>query len=148
MIEQELRSESISLIDYSPLLSEFQRFKAQNWFPSHYHGGIKSGVCDEKLLEHFIALKLLDLNQWVSTDIYVDIAACTSPWASLLRQRLNVKAFAIDMSPVHPEFVDLSYYRSDDATQTSFDDNEISGASLQCAFEMFHGDGDTLLIKK
>lgn len=145
-IEVDLRALGIEITDYTPPEDRFQQFKANNWFPQNYHGGRASGVWDEKLLEHWIAGELLQLEQWAPSDIYVDMAACSSPWAMTLRERLGLAAFAIDLAPVGLAYHELPYYRSENATHTSFVDGEVRGASLQCAYEMFQGQDDRLLI--
>ena len=146
LIENDLLRLGISIVDYSPPPDQYILFKAGNWFPLNYHGGIASGVWDEKLLEHWIAANLLDLWKYRKHDVYVDIAACDSPWAKTLRERLGLAAYAIDMSPVGFKYRDLSYYRSENATATAFDDGQVMGASLQCAFEMFMNEDDQNLI--
>lgn len=88
------------------------------------------------------------MEHWSSDDVYVDIAACNSPWAKVLREQRGLSAYAIDLGPVGAAYSDLPYYRSEDATRTSFADASIRGASLQCAYEMFQGDHDHLLIKE
>lgn len=88
----------------------------------------------------------MDLEHWSPENIYVDIAACNSPWAKALRERRGLSAYAIDLSPVGAAYADLSYYRSEDATRTRFADASVRGASLQCAYEMFQGNHDRLLI--
>lgn len=145
-IETDLRALGIEMADYAPAPGLFQQFKAGAWFPPNYHGGEASGVWDEKLLEHWISGDLLGLWHWVKEDIYVDIAACNSPWAQVLHERLGLSTFAIDLGPVGPSYCHLPYYRSENATQTTFQDSSIAGASLQCAYEMFVGDDDQRLI--
>jgi Methyltransferase domain len=135
-----------SVTDYAPDPALFQQFKTKAWFPSNYHGGEAGGVWDEKLLEHWVAGDLLGLWHWGQDDIYVDIAACNSPWAQCLRERLGLSTFAIDLEPVGSSYRDLPYYRSENATQTTFKDSSITGASLQCAYEMFQGQDDQRLI--
>jgi hypothetical protein len=147
-IEIDLRALGEQVLDYSANPKEFDDFKRDGWFSPGYHGGIHSGVWDEKLLEHWIASDLLGLSSYASDDIYVDIAACSSPWACALRQKAGLTAFAIDYAESGEFYKDLSYYRKEDATLTSFEPGSIRGASLQCAYEMFTGDSDSLLIKE
>ena len=116
------------------------------WFPVDYHGGIHSGVWHEKLLEHYIAKDLLGLDFFASSDLYVDIAACGSPWAAILREKLEIKAYANDLAPVPEMYKALPFYISEDATHSSFSNESVKGASLQCAYEMFTGDSDIRLI--
>ena len=135
-IERALGNVGVLVHDYSPPLEKFCEFRKAGYFPEHYHGGPRSGVWDEKLLEHWIAADRLDLFKYDESDIYVDVAACGSPWAKALRERLRIQAYAIDLD-INPEFSGLDFYREENATQTRFADSSVRGMSLQCAFEMF-----------
>jgi hypothetical protein len=145
-IESDLKALGIKVFDYYLDPHGFQDFVELRWFPVGYHGGINSGVWYEKILEHYIAKDLIGLDSYNSSDIYVDIAASNSPWATILREKLEINAYAIDLSPVPEIYKSLPYYKSEDATHSSFPDQSVKGASLQCAYEMFTGDSDIKLI--
>ena len=140
-IEQELRELGIGVHDYSPPAQGFSGFQAAGYFPDDYHGGRKSGVWDEKLLEHWIAAEKLNLFNYSKDDIYIDVAACGSPWVKALRERHEIQAYAIDLV-VDQAFSTLDFYREENATKTRFLDSSVRGMSLQCAFEMFLGSDD------
>ena len=123
-------------------------FQTQNWFPKDYHGGIKSGVWDEKLLEHWIASEVIGLMKYNKSDIYVDVAAAGSPWAQVLRDRKGISAYAINLDEITSTYRSLYYYRVENATKTTFTDNNVMGMSLQCAYEMFMGEDDMLFIQE
>lgn len=142
-IERRIQEQGISCNDYIVDLEEFREFVQHMGFPLNYHGGITGGVYEEKLLEHFIAWKFLRLSS-AFQGVYVDVAACSSPWARLLRDK-GIEAYAIDLS-VPAEHSTLSYYRQEDATKTSFKNESISGGSLQCAYEMFVGENDIAVL--
>jgi hypothetical protein len=144
-IEAALSRSGISIIDFAPSVADFERFRAQNFFDPDYHGGLAGGVWDEKLVEHWISAQLLGLEHFSPQDIYVDVAACGSPWVRTLRERLGLQAFAIDLV-VDKAFRGQPYYRAENATQTPFRAASVKGASLHCAFEMFVRDDDTQLI--
>lgn len=146
MIEQSLRDLGIAIHDYMPSTEAFKKFKEENWFPPAYHGGQHSGVWDEKLLEYWLSSNLLGLKDYSKEDIFVDIAACDSPWAKTLRERLGITTFAIDLDSNNPAYRDLAYYRIEDATKTTFQPGSVTGCSLHCAYEMFMGDDDRNLI--
>lgn len=142
-IENRLLTLGVPCHDFSVDPMEFENFVKNSGFPAEYHGGLSSGVYYEKLLEHFVALKLLSLDEARSSP-YIDVAACDSPWAKLLRDR-GCEAYAIDLArPTEYSF--LPYYRQEDATHTTFADESIATASLQCAYEMFVGNHDTELL--
>jgi SAM-dependent methyltransferase len=146
-IESDLNAAGIMVHDYAPRVEDFAAFQAANYFPSNYHGGVGGQVWDEKLLEHWIAAERLGLMHYRPNDIYVDLAAGGSPWAKVMRERLGISAFAIDLKIV-PVYQDLAFYRAENATATSFADVSVNGVSLQCAFEMFMRDDDTNLLKE
>lgn len=136
-IECELKALGIAVHDYSPNPNVFKSFQAALWFPPDYHGGLNSGVWDEKLLEHWLASEMLGLMAYKSTDIYIDVAASNSPWVQKLREHQGIDAYAIDLCQVGKAYQHLPYYRVENATKTSFADASVTGASLQCAYEMF-----------
>ena len=146
-IESDLNATGIPVHYYTPRVEDFAAFQAANYFPLDYHGGINGTVWDEKLLEHFIAAERLGLMSYQPIDTYVDIAAGNSPWAKVLRERLGISAFAIDLK-IGSTYSDLNFYRKENATSTTFADASVKGASLQCAYEMFMGNDDTNLLKE
>jgi len=147
-IEHDLTSSVIEVLDYFPNPEAFVKFQSSEYFPSDYHGGLNSVVWDEKLLEHWIAFELLGLENYQSDDIYVDVAAASSPWAKILRDKFGISSFAIDLDHVGRNYQNLPYYKLENATATTFPDESVKGASLQCAYEMFMGDDDINFIKE
>ena len=148
LIEQELTKLGIPIKDYVVKAETFHQFKQDFLFPEDYHGGIKSGVWDEKLLEHFIAFERLGLKNYRPQDIYIDMAACGSPWAKILKEKQNLaSSYAIDVS-IAVQYAHLSYYKKENAISTSFSASSVKGASLQCAYEMFTGNDDIDLLKE
>jgi len=146
LIERELLALNISIENYTPSPASFNEFKVDNWFPLDYHGGQYSGVWDEKLLEHWLSCDRLGLMNYAKDEIFVDVAAASSPWAEMLRTRKGLLAFAVDLFEIGTAYKNLSYYRIEDATQTSFHAATVQGLALHCAFEMFMGEDDTRLI--
>jgi SAM-dependent methyltransferase len=145
-IEADLRGRGIAVHDYVPRAEALAEFRAAGYFVRDGYKSAYASVWDEKVLEHWIAAERLGLMTYRPADVYVDIAAGNSPWAQILRTRLGISAFAIDLGAVGADFRDLPYYRTEDATATAFADASVSGASLQCAYEMFMRDDDTKLL--
>lgn len=146
-IESDLHAAGITVHDYAPKVEDFAAFQAANYFPQDYCGGVLASVWDEKLLEHWIAAERLGLMSYQPADTYVDIAAGSSSWAKVLRERLGISAFAIDLK-VGPAYSELHFYKEENATSTTFADASVNGVSLQCAYEMFMRDDDTNLLKE
>ncbi|OYT98226.1 MAG: hypothetical protein CFE40_13250 [Burkholderiales bacterium PBB1] len=108
--------------------------------------GMPCSVYDEKLLEHFVAWGLLDLDASVQRWPYLDIASASSPWVRMLRDQ-GLTTLSIDLAP-DPSVASLPYYLRGDATAMPFHDASIGSASLQCAYEMFAGDADIRLLRE
>jgi SAM-dependent methyltransferase len=147
-IERELAAAGIAVRSFAPSPRAFADFQLAGYFPSDYHGGTDGEVWDEKLLEHWIAAERLGLMTYSPSDIYVDVAAGSSPWVQALRARHGMVAFAVDRSPIGAAFRAFDYYRCEDATATSFADASVRGVSLHCAYEMFGGDDDIGLLRE
>lgn len=144
-IESSLRANGIAVSDYSPDPANYSAFCKRFSFPEDYLANYPSTVHDEKRVEHFVAYELLGLRDFQPSDLYVDIAACASPWADMLRNAKVAAAQAIDLA-ISPKFIGLPNYHAMDATHTDFASASVRGASLQCAYEMFCGQDDVLLL--
>lgn len=99
-----------------------------------------------KIMEYFIVDKLLNFDDWDGDSAYVDIGAAGSPFAKYLREKKGIKAYALDLNK--GIYDDLPYYIQGDATNMPWADNEISGISMQSAFEMFVGNADEDFIRE
>ena len=144
-IENHLSKLNIAIENLHIDIKDFERFCSNYQFPRDYHGGINSRVWTEKILEHYIAYTLIGLEELDSKEIYIDVAACNSPWVKMLKEKDTCDSFAIDLQ-VPSIYKNLNYYSEMDATKTSFEANSIAGISLQCAYEMFIRDDDIHLI--
>lgn len=142
IIEAELLSRGFQLEDYTVDPSDVTRFFSDFHFGSRFYNG-KGPLYTEKVLEHYIAFQL-GVQRMPAGGQYMDIAACNSPWAMILRQK-GYRADAIDLEPSR-EFSHLPYYHVMDATRMSLPDSSVDCASLQCALEMFIHDADTRLM--
>lgn len=143
-VERSLEALGIALRAWRIDPGRLAQFKALYPFPEDYHGGVRSGVWDEKLLEHFVSWSVLELSR--AGVVYIDVAGASSPWAVLLRER-GVEAFSVDMK-VHPQYRRIPYHVECDATRLPWADDSVGAMSLQCAYEMFLGDSDTRFVSE
>ena len=144
-IESDMLAAGMAVESLSVDGGEFDDFVRAVAFPQDYYGDASEAIRGEKLLEHFVAAQLIDVCS-PRRSPYVDVAACASPWAMLLRGR-GVEAFAIDLE-IPPRYAAVPYYEQQDATAMRFAQNSIGSASLHCAFEMFGGGQDSALIRE
>ena len=146
-IEKQLRNCSIQLFDLYIDVKKFKDFCRHFQFPDDYHGGLKDPVRNEKLLEHYLAYEFIGIEKLDKQSKYIDVAACSSPWVKMLREKKLCESIAIDLE-ILPRYLGLDYYIKMDATSTEFENASVSGASLQCAYEMFRGEDDIKLIEE
>lgn len=96
----------------------------------------------EKCLEHYLSFTLLGLS---STDTFVDIAAAGSPFSDLLRRRLGLRAYRLDLS--YPKGIH-GYNIGADAGDTGLPEGFATAMALHCAYECFMGDADMRFIRE
>jgi hypothetical protein len=96
----------------------------------------------KKILEHFIAVELLNLK---NGETYIDVASENSPFPQLFRKNIGVKAYSLDINykkGIHGYKIGAS------AERIPMGDGTVNKMSLQCAFEHFMGNIDTLFIRE
>ncbi len=144
-IEADMLAEGMAVESLFVEAHEFDDFVRTVRFSQDYYGDAPPAIRGEKLLEHFVAARLIDFRSSKRSP-YVDVAACSSPWVMFLRG-CGVEAFAIDLE-IPARYASVPYYEKQDATAMRFEANSVGSASLQCAFEMFSGDQDSALIRE
>jgi len=137
-IDKELKEIDIcSLKEFNVNSLEYSDFKNKIKFSPLYAMSCR----DKKILEHFIAFKMLSLK---SGDTYIDVGSQDSPFTKLLR-RSGIDAFSQDLEykpGVHKWRIGSS------ADNIPMPDGSIDKMSMQCAFEHFNGGVDTGFIKE
>lgn len=124
---------------------KFTQFEQSINFSQEYLKGVNKRY-RRKIMEYFIVNELLNFDNWNSQDIYIDIGAASSPFAIYLREKLGLKAFALDLE--QGIYKDKEYYLQEDATHMHFEDNSVKAMSIQSAFEMFVGTADINFINE
>lgn len=97
---------------------------------------------DKKMMEHFIAYDLLNLGKG---DRYLDVASENSPFPEMLRDRMGVEAYSLDLTYKNGLH---GYQIGASAGKIPIEDNWLDYASLQCAFEHFQGEIDSQFIRE
>jgi len=124
-------------IDVADFRSYFAAARYLEDFPDYY-----ASSRAEKSLEHYLAAKLLQLND---RDIYVDIASQHSPAPVIYERLYGVKAYRQDLaypSGVHEDRI------GGDAARLPVADGFATKMALHCSFEHFEGDSDVGFIRE
>jgi len=123
----------IDISDFEHWLNDFSEIR------KHYQNTYD--VFIEKCLEYYLAFRHLKISD---SDIYVDIAASESPWASILNKK-GIKSYRLDLA--YPEGIhDIDI--GTDAGNIDLSDGFCSIMSLHCAYECFQGDTDIQFLKQ
>jgi SAM-dependent methyltransferase len=138
-LERALESAGIAVHPFRSTLEELDAYETAAEYAARYplyHNGNQP----EKRLEHFIAMSLLGLD---AEDVFIDIAACSSPLPEIARRLYGCVAYGQDIMYAEGIHGDLI---GGDACALPTPDGFASAAALTCSLEHFEGDGDTRLF--
>lgn len=122
-----VREVKVDLIDFDRWMADFPDLTA---FYSQM-----GNVFIEKVLEHYLTVKYLEVQE---TDVLMDVAAASSPFAESLRKR-GIDAWRQDLSYA-PGIKGIEI--GGDAANMPLLDGFANVLTLHCAFECFQGDAD------
>lgn len=125
--------EKIDIADFKVWMDKFPEL--DNFYENS--GDVKI----EKILEHYLTTKYLNLS---NGDVYIDIAACSSPFAEAIRKQ-GITAYEQDL--INPTGIN-GYKIGGDASSMPVSDNFADVLSMQCSFECFQGNSDVGFIKE
>lgn len=134
--EFDLTPYTIDIHDYHDYIerSDYQQY-------TNYYNSIKSSFA-EKTLEHYLAMKLLDLNEH---DVYIDIANARSPTPEIYQKLHGCKTYRQDLI-FEPGFHGDTI--GGDASAMPLPNGFASAMALHCSFEHFEGDTDIRFIRE
>ena len=143
LIADELKRNNFHLIDYQIDVSDYRLYlkNAQYDLFQYYFGG-KAANFPEKSLEHYLAAKLLCLN---NNDIYIDIAAADSPVAEIYKKLFGCEIYFQDFE--FPPGLNGNIIGGD-ASALPLENEAVSKLGLHCSFEHFEQDSDKNFIRE
>ncbi len=141
-IKREFLESGLTVIDYRIDRSDFCRWLQEIQFPTSYVSAYKE-VFTEKALEHYLAMKILELNE---EDVFIDIAASFSPWYDLSEKYYGCHSYAVDLL-LPPDKNDPRLIECD-ATNMPFENESVTKMAIHCALEVFENDDDVNLVKE
>lgn len=139
-IIDEFKSIGINVVDER---INIERFK--NWMNEYpevvAHCANHNDVKIEKILEHYLVFEFLKIKKH---DVYIDIAACNSPYSKILTKH-GVDGYEQDL--IYPSGI-INRKIGGDASSLPVSEKFADVLSLQCAFECFQGNSDIGFIKE
>lgn len=124
-------------VDVQEYRQYFQNARYVQDFPDYYSFNLP-----EKTLEHYIAAKLLQLND---KDIYIDIASQHSPTPEIYHRLFGVKAYLQDLD--YPHGLNGNKIGGD-AANMPVADGFATKMALHCSFEHFENGSDQGFIQE
>jgi SAM-dependent methyltransferase len=140
-LKERLKQAGVGVEDFVLDVADFRQ-----WLSSYpeinavYRG--MSDVYIEKCLEHYLSYTHLGLS---SRDTFIDIAAAESPFSRVLRHRIGLDAYRLDLS--YPKGVHGRDIGAD-AGATGLPEGFATALALQCSYECFMGDADIRFIQE
>lgn len=119
----------------------YMRSSGYDRFPGYYDAG-RAAIMIEKSLEHYLALKLLDIS---ASDVYIDIANAGSPVPEIYHELCGCSAYRQDIlfrKAIQGNVI------GGDAGRMPVEDGFATKMALHCSFEDFEQDSDIRFIKE
>lgn len=139
-LREELVLRGIEVVEATVNLSSFEAWMQQNKILVRFYESMGASQI-QKLLEHYLVHREIAFEPG---QLYVDVGAKTSPWASLLRKR-GVEAWRLDRDyPPGRHGMDIGA----DACATGLPDASVHAVSLQCAYNCLAGEADILFLRE
>lgn len=141
-IRNQMIQAGLEVVPYRIDVQAFYRWLGEAMFPDYY-SRLYDRVFVEKALEHYVGAELLAMPK---DSILIDVAASESPWLSIAPRMYGVTAIALDLNP--PSASVPGHRVVADATEMPYPNESIDSMVLHCAYEMFEGKSDSLLIQE
>jgi hypothetical protein len=140
-IAHNLLKSGLTIDDYPVDVGDYQKYFQSAQYKEKYSNNYPHNLT-EKSLEHYIAAKLLEINE---KDVYIDIAAKDSPVAEIFRKLFGAETFRQDISYTSGFKGNLI---GGDAANMPVPDHFANKVGLYGSFEHFEGDSDIVLIRE
>ncbi len=144
-LEKQLQAENIPVLHHTINIEAYNKYLQKAGYPKDYYGGgfDPENNFTEKTLEHYVTTELIPFN---SKSVFMDVAACTSPFSEIVKQLYGVqKAYKQDL--VYPKGMHSDKIGGY-AHETGLPDNSIDAITLHCSLEHFEGNTDELFFKE
>ncbi len=122
----------------------YQQWIREAGYPADYYGGGQDPEQNftEKTLEHYVSTAFFELD---STSVFVDMAACTSPFSDILRRKTGATTYQQDL--IYPRGVHGQKIGGW-AHELDLPDQSVDAVTLHCSLEHFEGNSDSLFFQE
>lgn len=144
-LEQGFRDIGIEVHSYRIDKKAYQDYLQNADYPADYYGGGLDPQQNftEKTLEHFVSLDFLKLH---ARTTFIDIAACTSPFSRILKEKYGI-AQSYQQDLIYPQGVQGNKIGGW-AHELYLADESVDAVSLHCSLEHFEGNSDSLFFQE
>ncbi len=122
--------------------ADFRRFVRECGYAEQYVQYMGPTLLDEKLLEHYVSLELIDPQPG---DVVIDIGSAQSPFASYVARRYECRAYQLDLA--YPEGIDGDRIGAP-AQEIPLEDASIAAMTLHCTIDHFEGGADGAFVRE
>lgn len=122
--------------------AEFRCYKAECGYAEKYVSYMGPRLLDEKLLEHFVSIKLLHL---LPGDVVIDIGSAASPFADYIERAIGCRTYSLDLGykpGIHGREIGAS------ADAIPLESGSVDAMTLHCTIDHFEGDCDARFIRE
>ncbi len=143
-MSQEFVKMGLVVEDFTIEAKGFRDWLAASSYPTDYYGGGKDPEQNflEKALEHYVSTQFFEVNK---ASTFIDMAACTSPFADLIAARYGAQTYRQDL--VYPKGVNGRQIGGW-AHELSLPDASVDAVTLHCSLEHFEGNSDTFFFQE
>lgn len=120
----------------------FWKFKAECGYAGSYRAYMGPDLLNEKLLEHWVSLELLQLKL---DDVLIDVGSAVSPFSVYVAQSVGCKAYSLDLD--YPPGVNGNRIGCS-ADSIPMPDQSVSAITLHCTIDHFEGNADRGFVRE
>ncbi|HXO18336.1 MAG TPA: methyltransferase domain-containing protein [Thermoanaerobaculia bacterium] len=142
-VTPQLAEHGVEILPYRIDVPAFWRYVEESGYRqmAYWEGG-KARAGTEKWLEHFVSIDLLRPRP---SEVFVDIASCSSPFPDILRERWGCRTYRQDWSYPPGSNGDRI---GGDAAALPLPAEFADGLTLHCSFDHFEGDRDQRFLRE
>lgn len=144
VMASEYANMGVPVLPFSIDPAGYQAWLSAADYPASYYGGGKDPGQNftEKTLEHYVSTQFFSLHE---SSTFIDIAACTSPFADILARRFGATAYRQDL--VYPKGIHGNQIGGW-GHELHLPDGSVDAVTLHCSLEHFEGNSDTLFFQE